>query len=432
MLKRYPSGYYTFVLIFLLAFFAIGNWFERFQTLPLLLSFFSAFLGYLFILQERDSPKLLFKLGLIVRGVLFFSLPSLSDDIYRFFWDGLLLKNGIHPFNELPGYYLDKGISGLSKELYNQLNSPEYFTIYPPLNQFIFWLSVIISDNWLISTGIIRLLIVVADIGSFFVLKRLLEQYGKSPHLAFWYFLNPLVIIEFTGNVHFEGIVIFFVLLGMYFFEKKRTAKSAISLGLAIGTKLLPLIYLPYLLLKGLKEKQWWGAILAGFIGVLTLLPLLSQSFIDGLSQSLNLYFQSFEFNASVYFIAREIGQWIYGYNNIKLIGPLLAIISVISIIGISVLSYFRGWSIPKTLLFILSIYLLFTTTIHPWYIIPLVAFGILSGYWYPVIWSATIFLTYFGYSKTGFELPMWIVVIEYFIVGVALATDLFWKRERL
>ena len=117
MRKKHPTGYYTFVLINLIALFAIGNWFERYQTVPLLLSFFSAFLAYLFILQEEESSRSLFVIGVLARLSLFVSMPSLSDDIYRFIWDGTLLKNGIHPFNELPGFYLDKEVSGLTTSL---------------------------------------------------------------------------------------------------------------------------------------------------------------------------------------------------------------------------------------------------------------------------------------------------------------------------
>ena len=139
MPNQHKTGYYTFLIVYVLAIFSIGNWIERHNTLPLLLAYSSAFLGYIFLLQKNDTSRLLFSTGVIVRILLFLSLPSLSDDLYRFIWDGTLLKNGIHPFNELPGYYLNQNIPGLDHQLYDKLNSPKYFTIYPPLNQFIFW-----------------------------------------------------------------------------------------------------------------------------------------------------------------------------------------------------------------------------------------------------------------------------------------------------
>lgn len=431
MPNQQQTGYYTFIGIYLIALFSIGNWFERYQSLPMVLAYFSAFLSYVFLLQKEEQTRLLFSAGIVARIFLFLSLPVLSDDLYRFIWDGTLLKNGIHPFEALPDTYLDQSVDGITNELYERLNSPNYFTIYPPLNQLLFWLSVVIGQgDWLMSANVIRLILLGADIGSFYLLRKLLVYYNRAPKLAFWYWLNPLVILEFTGNLHFEVMVIFFVLLGVYFFETNKKWLSAVGFGLAIGTKLLPLIYLPFLFFKGLNQRKWIIAILAWVVGVLTLLPLLNETFINAMSESLDLYFRSFEFNASLYFIAREIGFWIYGYNNIAQIGPLLSVISLISILSISVIGVLRKWSIPQTLLFILTVYLLFTTTVHPWYILPLTVFGILSGYWYPIVWSILIFLTYIGYSESGFELPMYIIVIEYVFTGLALLVEMRYKKK--
>ena len=417
MRKKHPIGFYTYAVIFLFAIASISHWIERYQSEFLLIAFFTAFISYLLILQEKHSFWHLFVIGLLGRIVLFFSLPSLSDDLFRFIWDGTLIKNGIHPFAELPSYYLNQPVNGLDQGLYNQLNSPNYFTIYPPLNQAIFWLSVQFGDSWLVSANIIRVFLIVAEVTSFFLLRSLLSHFQKNEHLAFWYFLNPLVILEITGNLHFEGLVVLFLLIGILGFEKSKNWISIGGFGLAIGAKLLPVIYLPYLFFSGLKNKRWWVAIAAGVVGLITLLPLFNQAFINGMSSSLDLYFRKFEFNASLYFIAREIGYWVYGYNNIAKIGPLLSVFSFLAIMSLSVYAGLKKWKAPKTFLFISCIYLMFSTIIHPWYILPLIAFGLLSGYWFPIFWSFMIFLTYMGYTKTGFELPMWIVVLEYMTI---------------
>lgn len=427
---KHPVGFYTFSAIYLLSIYAIESWIDRTQSIPLLLAFCTTFIGYIFLLQEKEFVKVLIGIGVLARLLMFFSMPSLSDDIYRFIWDGTLFKNGIHPFAELPEIYLNQNIEGINLELFNLLNSPNYFTIYPPLNQFIFWVSVSFGSSWLLSVNIIRSILLVADIGSFLALRKLLKRYGKSANLAFWFFLNPLVILEFTGNVHFEGLVIFFLLMGIYFLETRKHWFASTSVGLGVGTKLLPLIFLPFLLFNGIKNKTWWVAILAGVIGLITVIPMLNQTFLEGIQSSLDLYFRKFEFNASFYFIAREIGEWFYGYNKIAQIGPLLSTVSLLSILAIAIQGTRKNWSLPTTFLFTLSIYLLFTTTVHPWYILPLVSFGILAGYWYPVVWSFSIFLTYLGYSSSGFELPMWIVVIEYLLVGLTFALDLKLKRS--
>lgn len=408
---------YFLLLLFLGGLFLIGNSLEREQFVGLIIFFTVAFHSYWALIGVGFPYKKLLAIGIIARLFFFFSLPALSDDIYRFIWDGLLLKSGFNPYAKIPSELISSGnINGITTELLNLLNSPDYFTVYPPINQAIFWLSTTIGgDNYLISTNVIRVILLLADIGSCYFLRKILPE--KKKKLVFLYFLNPLVIIEFVGNTHFEGVVIFFLLMGTYYLQKNKKVLSGLGFGLAIGTKLLPAIFLPILFLKGLKNNKWQISIIAFFIAVLTIYPMLNTSSLDGMQNSLSLYFKKFEFNASLYFIARKIGEWYYGYNNIEKIGPLLSAFSLISILIISILGMVKKWQLERTLLLVLTSYLLFSTTVHPWYVIPLIPLAILSKFDYPITWSNLVFLTYFGYSSTGFDLPIWVILAEYSLV---------------
>lgn len=429
MRRKQPFGFYSFAGVFILFIAGLGHWIGRDQSAALLLCYACLFVSYLFLLKEENSFWHLLGIGLVGRLVLFGSLPSLSDDVYRFIWDGTLLKNGIHPFAHLPTYYLDQQVPGLDQPLYERLNSPNYFTIYPPINQAIFWFSIHIGEHWLGHANAIRGILLFADMGSLFLLSKLLCYYGKKPSLAHFYFLNPLVILEVTGNLHFEGLVVFFLLLGIYGYTLKKYWLSSVGFGLAIGTKLLPLIFLPYLLMYGIRNRKWWVAILAGTIGIITIAPLLDETFINGMHASLDLYFRKFEFNASIYFLARQIGHWIYGYNTIATIGPLLSLLSAMSIFILSWISTIKKWRLSFTYLLLLSAYLLFSTIVHPWYIIPLIVFGLLCGVYFPLVWSFMIFLTYLGYTSAGYELSLWIVALEYLTVFIFAVLEVKYRK---
>lgn len=431
MQPRSKTAEFTSLFILAAGVSSIGLIIPRYESGTLFLAYSSAFMGYYWACRFPPTRGVSLTFGVALRLLLFFGLPSLSDDLYRFIWDGHLLHNGISPFAELPSHYNQSGHypPGLGKALFDRLNSPEYFSVYPPLNQAIFWIAATVGgSNWLVSAGVIRAILLLADIGGFVYLRKLLIIKNKNPNLANWYFLNPLVMLEGVGNLHFEVLVIFFLVLGLYYWHQQKSISSGITFGLAIATKLLPLIYLPALLLKSNGRKGITLCATAVGVALASFLPLLSQTFISGMGHGLGLYFQKFEFNASIYYLLREIGFWMVGYNIIGSLVPWLSFITLTAIFGFCFIGWKHGWPLSLLMLLSLTIYLLLTTTVHPWYILPLIIFGILSGYSYPIVWSLMVFVTYFGYSKDGFELSLVWIVLEYVVVLISLTIDIYRK----
>lgn len=399
----------------------------RHHSIMLFMAFFSAFFGYFWVcrLFSQDRPLLL--LGLVARALLFLGMPTLSDDIYRFLWDGALLHAGTDPYLWLP-----RDLSGSNSALFAALNSPDYFSVYPPLNQLFFYLAASISSSWLAQTNLLRLVLVLADTGSFLLLKKLLQRYGRDTKLAFWFFLNPLLILEVTGNVHFEGLVIFFVLLALWFWEENKPASAGLGFGLAIATKLLPLIYLPAVLIKGWRKPGFVASLAAVLVAAISMVPFLLSGALLNMQNSLDLYFQKFEFNASVYFLLREIGFLVKGYNIIGTLGPGLAMASLGGIIALALLGRIKNWPLPKILLLTLTWHLLMSTTVHPWYLLPLLPMGLLAGYFTPVVWTLTVFFTYLGYTQEGYSLPMWWIWLEYGLTAAALSIEIYLRNEKI
>ncbi|MCR9253277.1 MAG: hypothetical protein NXI20_22885 [bacterium] len=412
----------------------ISFFIERSESVILISAYSLMWIGYLYLIRlGEDFGKYLFGLGLILRVLLLFALPVLSDDFYRFIWDGRLLMNGQNPFEHLPAEYLNKGLDGIDSELYNQLNSPEYFTIYPPVNQFVFWVVASVSgDNLLLAVNLMRAPILLADIGIYILLKKWSDRKQPSSNIALLYFLNPLVILELTGNLHFEGVMMFFVLLGIVGFQSEKHIKGAISWTLAICSKLLPLMYLPTLLVYTKWRKAIISYSLIALITLVLFLPLFSLEFIQGLSSSVGLYFQKFEFNASIYFLIREIGFWITGYNQIAEIGPALALITLALILLFNYWAYKRNWSLPFTLLAIHTLYLMMATTVHPWYVVSLICLSCLTQSRIAIVWSFLIFLTYLGYTNTGFKLPAIVIWVEYVVVFSLVIIEIKGKDQWL
>ncbi len=417
------AGLYIFITYFL----------ERDQSIPLFSAYVGLFLVYGFLItQKADDRKITILLvgSIVLRLFLLAAFPNLSDDIYRFVWDGRLLGAGIHPFAELPGYYLGMEIPGIDQQLYDKLNSPEYFTIYPPLAQFIFWLSTVFTDSVAISAITIRALIIVAELGTIWVMLKLLKRYNLPRGRVLIYALNPLIILELTGNLHFEAFMIFFVMLFIYFISKKSIVKAAFYLALSVASKLIPLIFIP-LLIKRLSIKQvlLFGLLTGVFILIL-FLPLFDYEMINGMSNSIGLYFQKFEFNASVYYIIREIGFWQKGYNIIGTAGKYLALATFILVL-IKSLSHNEKQDIANPMMWVMIIYLALATTVHPWYISTVLALSIFTQYRFVVLWSFLVFFSYVGYTTTGFEENLTVTVIEYLLV-ISMAGFEVYKNVKL
>jgi hypothetical protein len=234
------------------------------------------------------------------------------------------------------------------------------------------------------------------------------------------------VIVELTGNLHFEAIVIFFLVVTYYLFAAKASLwKPALALASAICVKMLPLIFLPLIIKKIGWKKGITFSLLTGAFCVFYSFPLLNFEIIQNISKSVNLYFKSFEFNASVYYVVREVGYWVYGYNIIGIAGRGLSIVAFTSIMYVS----FRNKPINKPLWIagtVLTIYLLFATTVHPWYITPLILISCFINLRYALIWSVLIPLTYFSYTSIPYEENLWLVSIEYIAVFGFLVWEVY------
>jgi alpha-1,6-mannosyltransferase len=308
----------------------------------LVLCYFLLFSAYIYVsIKATFNYKEIIAFAVFFRLIFLFSIPPLSDDFYRFVWDGRMIFDGINPYLVLPSEFIQTTSSNDFHFLFENMNSQNYFTVYPPFNQLLFGLASLLGGGSIyFEIIILRSFIILAEIGTMLMLPKLLTKFNLNKNLSLFYILNPLIIIELTGNLHFEGVMIFFIIAAIYFLVKNQLLLSSLFWALAIGTKLIPLIFLPVLIKVVGVKKSLYHFIITAFGCILMFLPFLSNELISNFFSSLDLYFQSFEFNASIYFLVREVGYWIKGWNTIQFIGPAMAIITFLGII--SILLFFK------------------------------------------------------------------------------------------
>lgn len=406
---------------------------SRENTLSLFIVYgllFACYLIALNYLKKYSNTKnhflLYFSIGL--RLVPLLSMPILSDDFYRFIWDGQVLHNRINPFAYTPFQIINDQLQNGNTIIFNNLNSPNYYSVYPPVNQFIFWLSGFAPKNSiLLSVIILRLCLLAFDIGNLILIKKLLIYKKLKPNLIYIYALNPLIIIEFVGNLHFEVAMLFFMLLSIYLFLKEKSNWSAVCLGLAVCTKLLPVIFVPLLL----KEIGWLKTITYGFLvastSLLLFLPFLHNEHLQAnFVSSIKLYYGFFEFNGSFYQLFKYWGWVYFGYNPMKYISKILIMLTILGF----VLTYIKSKNIFEGLFFLFFIYCVFGAIVHPWYILPLIAFSPFIPWRFGVLWSGIIFVSYYTYKSYPYNESIFLVAIEYTLLFSFVIYEVYKHRR--
>ena len=147
---------------------------------------------------------------------------------------------------------------------------------------------------------------------------------------------------------------------------------------------------------------------------MILLIPFYQPGILSKIMSSIELYFQSFEFNASIYYIGRWIGYQLIGYNIIETLGMLLGLGTVGWIFFLSLQQNGKKETLPVIMLLAMSGYLFMSTTVHPWYLTPLIALSVFTRYRFAILWSALIFFSYGTYATAFYQENLLIVGFEY------------------
>jgi alpha-1,6-mannosyltransferase len=490
------------------------------------------FLFYKLIQITKHNLKFLTWIAFIFRAIFILTIPNLSQDFYRFIWDGRMILEGFNPYLYTPESFISIGEFPISQaqELYNgmgELNASHY-TNYPPINQLCFVIAGLFAGKSILGSVIVmRLLIIAADFGTLYFGKQLLEKLNIPVYNIFWYILNPFIIIELTGNLHFEAVMIFFLVWSLYLLYSGKWKWAAVVFALSVSVKLIPLIFLPLFyqwftrkksadnnilkhtstqlsarvqddknvnvianlstslktgsakqsvskdeitsslsprndqqtVISNESEKshnkiatsqsprniEKWIPAFAGMtklilffaiIAIVTLLlfaPFYSSQFITNYTETVGLWFQNFEFNASLYYVFREIGYLFRGWNEIAIIGKIIPFIVALFVI---IVTFFRKnktiIELITVMLFVLSFYYFASTTVHPWYVASLLILSVFTKYKFPLVWSFIIIISYLAYANSNNTENLWIIGFEYLVVYGVFIWEVFLKKSRI
>jgi hypothetical protein len=206
-----------------------------------------------FLLSRGARVPLALVLGvaIVLRVVVLSEPPFLSNDLYRYIWDGWVQARGINPYRYVPA---DAHLAFLrDAEVYPNINRATYaHTIYPPGAEIVFLAVTRIAAALSLPPVLaMRLGMVFLEAIGVVAMLRLLSRAGLPRSRILIYAWNPLPLWEFAGNGHVDAIAVCFVALGLLAASAGRGRLSAVALALAVLVKFLPLVLAPALWRRG-------------------------------------------------------------------------------------------------------------------------------------------------------------------------------------
>lgn len=200
--------------------------------------------------------------GIFMRGIMFVSTPMLEYDYYRYLWDGAVLAHGINPFDFSPKQAIEatapvpRTLVRLAREsgdVIGRVSFPKLRTIYPPVAQATFAAAYLLRP-W--NEFALRTVLAIFDVATLVILLIVLRSLRLPCVLAAVYWWNPLVVREIFNTMHLDVIALPFALAAIVLALKGRQVEAAITLALAVASKLWPLVLLPVILWPLLKAPR--------------------------------------------------------------------------------------------------------------------------------------------------------------------------------
>ncbi len=375
-----------------------SNWWE--EILLIIILYLIAFIPYfisLFILKEKGMDTisvkkrlyLIISFSILFRIILLPSPPSLSDDIYRYLWDGKVQSHGINPYKYSPN---SDNLAFIKDEYANKVNEPGCPTIYPPLAQIISLIVYKISYT----VTFMKLFYIIFDILLIFVIYKILLFRGDNILKVIIYAWNPASVIEFASNGHNDSMAIFFLFLSFYLAMKDRPFLSVSSLSFSILSKYTPIILIPFYYKKIDKR----ALLLLPLIIIVLFWPY--RSGIENLLSGINIYSHLQKFNDSIFYLFHStLWHYLKDYYNpwhLAMIDSkmLVGVILTFVFIYLFIRNDELGWSAY----IIIGLFIILYFQVQPWYLMWILPFACIYRGRAWILLTSLIPLSYYTYVK--------------------------------
>lgn len=349
--------------------------------------------------DEKPGLLLILAIAIVLRLGALTAPVFLSDDVYRYIWDGRIQAAGINPYRYIP---TDPVLAPLRDEaIFPNINRNNYApTIYPPVAQMLFWLATRLGETVLA----VKLIFVAIEAVGIGALLLVLRATGAPKEHILLYAWHPLPVWEIAGSGHVEAAVVAFVALALAAAVTGRRAWSGAMIGAATLVKFFPVVLVPALwrpARSNLGDWRWLAAFIA--VIVVAYLPYIGVGsrvigFLPGYVAEENL--------------ASGGGFWPLDLARRAVPVPLAAYLglAVTVVAGLAIAALRRPSNRLSTLPWatvLATAALFFASPHYPWYFVWLVALLCVAAWW-PAWWLTLTAVLLYWNAKTG-DIPLWV-----------------------
>lgn len=266
---------------------------HRWSTLGCLAAGFAALWLVLRQLEQKRFPALwLLLVALLLRLLLLPLIPTLSNDILRYLWDGRVVVAGFNPYELAPQA---PELAALRDELWQAMHHRDVPTVYPPVAIGAFAaVAAVPAASWA-QILLLKTLFVLADLAACAGLVYLARRRDLPIGRVAWYAWNPLVVLEVAGMGHVDALGVPLMVAAVLWLPR-RTLSAGFAAAGAVLVKLVPVLAVPLWLRTSVSPMRFALAVLAGLALVIPLLVA-----VGGVPPGLIRYGVSWEFNGPLY-----------------------------------------------------------------------------------------------------------------------------------
>jgi hypothetical protein len=384
----------------------------------------------------RSRAGLILAVALLLRVFLLPVLPSLSDDVYRYIWDGRVVGAGLNPYVLAPEA---PELVPLRDDLWTAMSHHDVPTVYPPLAQALFTLSARLPAPVYALKAILALL----DLGACALLLMLAGRWNLPLERTIWYAWNPLVTVEIAGMGHVDGLGVALVILAttLLAWPGRHLLSGAVAAAGAVLAKLVPVLAIPIWARQSGRSASFAAVALA--LSLAGLIPVFWST--SGPPPGLVEYGVSWEFNGPLFeplwrIIDRvdvhgpvqagldrlkdltgraEPWDHLYHYNYPQFWAKVLLLLGLL----ISLVFIWRSRETLFGLRRVFGAVVIFSATVYPWYALWVLPWAALSR---DRAWLSLSALLFLSYLPQFLDVPLfpWIHALIWLPFAMLLVSD--------